>query len=99
MTMQKPSTGTRTGSTSRAVAPRPLLATAIAAALLISTIFCPPATARTRVSASVYVPGIQIACFHRMVHRFTAQTKPARCEIAGHEGEERRFVRLRVVAY
>jgi hypothetical protein len=53
---------------------------------------CSLARGRDDVAGNVRVPGIRIACYHREARRFTAEIRPSRCEIAGHEGKQRRFV-------
>jgi hypothetical protein len=40
------------------------------------------------------IPASQISCYHRKTHRFTEERHPDRCEIAGYEGKQRRFVVL-----
>jgi hypothetical protein len=40
------------------------------------------------------IPASQISCYYRKTHRFTEERHPDRCEIAGYEGKQRRFVVL-----
>jgi hypothetical protein len=38
------------------------------------------------------IPGVKIPCYHEESGRFTPAVHPARCQIAGFEGEGRKFV-------
>lgn len=71
------------------------LVTTVALALM-STGLCSLASGRDGVPGSVRVRGIMISCYHKEVRRFTAEVAPARCDIAGHEGEDRRFASFRI---
>jgi hypothetical protein len=42
------------------------------------------------------IPGTVIACFHKQTHRFTAEIKPARCDLRGTEGKQRKPLRLSI---
>jgi hypothetical protein len=58
---------------------------------LISIGLCTLASGRDGVPGSVRVRDIMISCYHKEVHRFTAEVRPARCDIAGGKGEDRKF--------
>lgn len=65
--------------------------TALATTLAL-TALCSLAGARVGVPGLVRVGNARIACFHPESHRFTAEIRPARCDLAGHEGEKRKSV-------
>jgi hypothetical protein len=65
--------------------------TVLAVALALAG-FCSLATARTGVPGLVRVGNTAIACYHPGGDRFTAEIRPARCDLAGHEGKERKAV-------
>jgi hypothetical protein len=67
-----------------------LAATLALASVLVG--FCACASGRDAVPGSIRVRGIMISCYHEELRRFTAEVNPARCDIAGHEGEQRKFV-------
>jgi hypothetical protein len=50
------------------------------------------ASGRTGVPGLVRVGNAEIACYHAGSHRYTAQIKPTNCNLAGHEGEAKKFV-------
>jgi hypothetical protein len=50
------------------------------------------ADAQVGVPGSVRVGKIMIACYHPKQHRFTSEIAPARCDLAGLEGEQKEFV-------
>ena len=55
---------------------------AISVALVLSGPPSSPANTRTAMSETV------IACFHKKIRRFTAQTYPGRCDIRGYRGKK-----------
>jgi hypothetical protein len=65
--------------------------TMVAAALALAG-FCSFATARVGVPGLVRVGNTMIACHHQGSDRFTAEIRPARCDLAGQEGERRKSV-------
>jgi hypothetical protein len=79
--------------TARQVSLRRLLGPVLVAVISLFFAHGGVAGARTRVSGSASVPNAQIACFHHKIHRFTAETKPRNCELAGLRGEQNKFVR------
>jgi hypothetical protein len=77
-------------------APRRLFGALLIAAISLLLAGGGLADAQTRVGWSAIVPKTQIACFHKKIHRFTAETKPRNCELAGYEGEHNKFVRFSI---
>jgi hypothetical protein len=94
MTMETSSTRNHRHLTAgEAGAPRRLFGALLIAAISLLFAYGGLADAQTRVGWSAIVPKTQISCFHKKIHRFTAETKPRNCELAGHEGEQNEFVR------
>lgn len=54
--------------------------------------FGSPARGQTGVPGFVRVGNAMIACYHPVSHRSTAEKKPSGCDLAGREGEARKFV-------
>lgn len=40
------------------------------------------------------IPGTVLSCYQKKSHRFTAEIKPSRCELAGTKGKQRRPTKL-----
>jgi hypothetical protein len=40
------------------------------------------------------IPGTVVPCYQETAHRFAAETEPARCELAGTKGKERKPTKL-----
>jgi hypothetical protein len=56
-----------------------------------------PFSSATRVPAKLpRIPGTVVACFHKKTHRFTAEIKPARCDLKGTGGKQRKPTRLSI---
>lgn len=93
MAMPTPSTRNHRGLNEREASPRRLFGPLLVAAISLLLAYGGLADAQTRVTGSAFVPKSQIACFHKKIHRFTAEAKPRNCELAGYEGEQNKFVR------
>jgi hypothetical protein len=63
-----------------------LIAAALALALVAALASPTTATAAKRQSV--------IACYHKKVRVFTAEVRPANCEIAGYRGEGKQFIAI-----
>lgn len=61
---------------------------AAALALALGAALASPTTATAAKRQSV------IACYHRKVRVFTAEVRPANCEIAGYRGEGKQFIAI-----
>lgn len=68
-------------------------------AVLLALALTVPSTAlSTRVPAKHgRIPGTVVPCYHEKAHRFTAETEPTRCELAGTKGKQRKPTNLLIV--
>lgn len=78
---------------------RSLRSASLAFAVILALALAIPSMAlSTRIPAKHgRIPGTVVACYHEKAHRFTAEAAPARCELAGTKGKERKPTKLLIV--
>jgi hypothetical protein len=74
---------------------RGLKAIAVVAATFALASAVPSAALATRVPArEPRIPNTVVACFHEKTHQFTAEIRPAGCDLVGTEGRQRKPAKL-----